>query len=77
MKTWLGLLLTILTFMVGCAPGYSAQRAATRKKLPLIGTRECGIKIPRPMPSRTIGYGVKNPAADRMVGDDLPKNREK
>jgi len=27
MKTWLGLLLTILAFMIGCAPGYNAQRA--------------------------------------------------
>ena len=26
---------------------------------------------------RTTGYGVKNPAADRLVGDDLPENREK
>ena len=26
---------------------------------------------------QAIGYGVKNPAADRMVGDDRPKNREK
>jgi hypothetical protein len=48
-----------------------------RKKLPLIGRRGCGIKIRRPVPIREIGYGVKNPAADRMVGDDLSKNRKK
>lgn len=28
MKIWLGLLLTILSFMAGCAPGYYAQRPA-------------------------------------------------
>jgi hypothetical protein len=49
----------------------------TGKALLLIGRPGCGIKIRRPTPSRQIGYGVKNPAADRMVGDDLPQNREK
>jgi hypothetical protein len=34
MKTWLGLLLTILSFMVGCAPGYYAQRAAYPAETP-------------------------------------------
>jgi len=27
-KTWLGLLLTFLAFMGGCAPGYEAQKPA-------------------------------------------------
>jgi hypothetical protein len=49
----------------------------TGKDLPLLGRQGCGIKIRRPTPGRQIGYGVKNPAADRMVGGDLPKNREK
>jgi hypothetical protein len=49
----------------------------TGKDLPLLGIRGRGIKIRRPAPSRITGYGVKNPAADRTVGDDLPKNREK
>ncbi len=77
MKTWLGLLLTVGTLMVGCASGDYARRPAYGERPPASGIRGCGIKIRRPTPSRKIGYGVKNPAADRMVGDDLPKNREK
>ena len=34
MKTWLGLLLTILAFMVGCAPGYSAKTSAYSEETP-------------------------------------------
>jgi hypothetical protein len=49
----------------------------TGKDLPLLGIRGCGIKIRRPTPGRQIGSGVKKPAADRLVGDDLSKNREK
>ena len=34
MRIWLGLLLTVLTFMAGCAPGYSAPRAARPEETP-------------------------------------------
>ena len=74
MKTWFGLLLTVGTFMVGCASGYYAQRAGLpEQKLLLIEIRGCGSKSRDRAPSRQIGYGVKNPAADRVVGDDLPR----
>jgi hypothetical protein len=33
-KTWLGLLVTILAFVVGCAPGYSAKRPAYPEETP-------------------------------------------
>ena len=64
MKTWFWLLLT-LTFMVGCAPGDFADGRPQGKTSCLSGKWK-GIKIRRPMPSWS-GYGVKNPAADRMV----------
>ncbi len=34
MKTWLGLLLTILAFLVGCAPGYHAPKPAYPEETP-------------------------------------------
>ena len=37
MKTWLGLLLTVGTFMVGCASGDYASRPAYRERPPASG----------------------------------------
>ncbi len=34
MKTWLGLLLTFLAFMAGCAQGYSAKTSANPEETP-------------------------------------------
>jgi hypothetical protein len=44
---------------------------------PLLIERRVCFKIPRAILNGIIGYGGKNPAAERMVGDDLPQNREK
>ena len=34
MKTWIGLLLTLMALMGGCAPGSSAQRSASPEETP-------------------------------------------
>ena len=46
MKTWLGLLLTILAFMAGCAPGYSNKKPASPEETPTY--RETGMLYQNP-----------------------------
>jgi hypothetical protein len=41
MKTLIGLLLTVVTLMVGCAPGYSGKKAAYSVEAPAY--RETGM----------------------------------
>ncbi len=78
MKTWFGLLLTVGTLMVGCASGdYARQTGLRGKPSHLSGDGDVASKSGDRLRAGQIGYGVKNPAADRMVGDDLPENREK
>jgi hypothetical protein len=46
MKNRLGLLLTILVFVVGCAPGYSAQRPAYPEETPTYQGRSMSFQNP-------------------------------
>jgi hypothetical protein len=41
MKTWVGLLLTVVMLTVGCAPGYSAKKLAYPEETPAY--RETGM----------------------------------
>ncbi len=54
-KTWLGLLLTFLAFMAGCAPGYSAKTSA----------------YPEESTYQDTGMGYQNPETDAERTDRI------
>ena len=70
-KTWLGLLLTIMAFMAGCARGYARQNPGRNSTYQDTGiwhqNNETG------MPSGIIGYGVERSALTAWLAMFCPR----